>query len=110
AVVLYLAFRRARPKADTDLVAPTPIAPDGAEDEPSPVDATTVTPAATTPEPVVPDTVAPAAEEPELVDADDAPVLVDDPATSAAGDDWTTDADWADDGEFDVEFPIADYD
>ena len=110
AVVLYLAFRRARPKADTDLVAPTPIPPEGAEDEPTEVDPTTITPAATTPDTVVPETVIPAAEGPELVDADDAPVLVDAPATSAAGDDWTTDADWADDGEFDVEFPIADYD
>ncbi|MCO8126741.1 hypothetical protein NHL50_05945 [Acidimicrobiia bacterium EGI L10123] len=104
AVVLYLAFRRARPKADTDLVAPTPIPPEGAEDESTEVDPTTITPGATTPETVV------AAEEPEVIDAEDAPALVDDPATSAAGDDWTTDADWADDGEFDVEFPIADYD
>ena len=104
AVVLYLAFRRARPKADTDLVAPTPIPPEGAEDDFPEADATTVTPAVTTPEAVVA-----ASEEPE-VEVDPDPVLADDVGTRAAADDWTSDEDWADDGEFDVEFPIADYD
>ncbi|HSP02338.1 MAG TPA: hypothetical protein VLR27_02485 [Acidimicrobiales bacterium] len=107
AVVLYLAFRRARPKADTDLVAPTPIPPEGAEDDFDEPAVTTITPAATTPESVVA-----AAEEPEAVEPEPQPepVLAGDPASSAAGDDWTSDDDWADDGEFDVEFPIADYD
>lgn len=107
AVVLYLAFRRARPKADTDLVAPTPIPPEGAEDDFDEPAVTTITPAATTPESVVV-----AAEEPEAVEPEPQPepVLAGDPAPSAAGDDWTSDDDWADDGEFDVEFPIADYD
>lgn len=97
AVVLYLAFRRARPKAETDRVAPTPIPPEGAEPEVTESDATTVTPVATTPEAVVA-----AAEEPEVVETE--------AATGSGADDWTSDDDWAEDGEFDVEFPIADYD
>jgi hypothetical protein len=109
AVVLYLAFRRARPKADTDLVAPTPIPPEGAEDDFDEPAVTTITPAATTPE-----TVVAAAEEPEAIDrvpeVDPEPVLAGATAPSAATDDWTSDDDWADDGEFDVEFPIAEYD
>jgi hypothetical protein len=103
AVVLYLAFRRARPKADPNLEPPAPIAPEGAEaeaDEP-----TTLVPATTTPEAVVA-----AAEEPEQENEPE-PVLASEPGAGAANDDdWTTDDDWADDGEFDVEFPIADYD
>lgn len=105
AVVLYLAFRKARPKADTDRVPPTPIAPEGAEeDEDAPRnEPTLVAPAVTTPEAVVA-----ATEEPE---ADDD--VVSEPVPTGAGkraDDWTADDDWADDGEFDAEFPIADYD
>ena len=105
AVVLYLAFRKARPKADTDLVPPTPIAPEGAEeDEAAPRrEPTLVAPAVTTPEAVVA-----ATEEPEA-DADE----VSEPVPTGVrkrADDWTADDDWADDGEFDAEFPIADYD
>jgi hypothetical protein len=101
AVVLYLAFRKARPKADADLQPPAPIAPEGADEEdlaaPPRHEPTAVTPAVTTPE-------TEAVEEPEAE-----PVLVDAGASPSA-DDWTADDDWADDGDFDVEFPIADYD
>lgn len=105
AVVLYLAFRKARPKADTDLVPPAPIAPEGAEEEDDAArsEPTLVAPAVTTPEAVVA-----ATEEPEP-DADE----LSEPVPAGAGkqaDDWTADDDWADDGEFDAEFPIADYD
>lgn len=104
AVVLYLAFRKARPKGDTDRQPPTPIAPEGAEEEelaaPPRQEPTAVIPAVTTPEAVVAASEEPEAEEPVLAGAGEAP----------AADDWTTDDDWADDGDFDVEFPIADYD
>ena len=113
AVVLYLAFRRARPKADTTSEPPTPIAPEGAEDEldarPEP---TAVTPAVVAPAVTTPEAVVAATEEPEA-DLEPEPAAADaDPAVdvAAASDDWTADDDWADDGEFDVEFPIADYD
>jgi hypothetical protein len=113
AVVLYLAFRRARPKPDTNLQAPTPIPPEGAEPEvvggDATPDPTTVTPVVTTPE-----TVVAAAEEPEADDFDEVDEVDEEPeplvASGGAADDWNTDEDWADDGEFDVEFPIADYD
>ncbi len=110
AVVLYLAFRRARPKADTTSEPPAPIAPEGAEDELARPEPTVVTPAVVAPAVTTPEAVVAASEEPE---ADLEPVAADaDPAVevAAASDDWTADDDWADDGEFDVEFPIADYD
>jgi len=104
AVVLYLAFRKARPKADTNLEPPAPIAPEVTEEEEAAArhEPTTVAPIVTSPEAVVA-----AAEEPEADVAEPAPVSAGD---AAAGDDWTSDDDWADDGDFDAEFPIADYD
>ena len=106
AVVLFLAFRRARPKADTSAEPPAPIPPEGAEAEARRDEPTSVTPVvAATPEVV-------AAAGPAPVDEPDDEPTDPDPAVkvAAASDDWTADEDWADDGEFDVEFPIADYD
>ena len=111
AIVLYLAFRMARPKAEKTKTAPEPLDPDLAP-EPELVtvaaDATAVQPAAAAPvaaatpaAAVVPDTAPEPAPEPTVFTSD---------ASSARDDDWTADDDWADDGDFEVEFPIADYD
>lgn len=110
AVVLYLAFRRARPKADSAAQPPEPIAPEGAEDE---VEARRDEPTAVTPVvAATPEVIAAASPAPEEELEDEAVAAQADPAVevAAASDDWTSDDDWADDGEFDVEFPIADYD
>lgn len=108
AVVLFLAFRRARPKQDAPSEAPAPLLPEG--DEPD--DVTTVQPAVADPE----------AEGAALVNPGATPTAETDPAATpdaqaedeltdeSASDDWTDDDDWADAGEFEVEFPIADYD
>ena len=99
AVVLYLAFRLAKPKGEPGSTAPSPLADDIAPQEDAP---TAVQPAvAATPAPVAAPAVeaeAPAAAEPAPAEAD-----------------WSDDADWVDDDEWaddapGVEFPIADYD
>lgn len=111
AVVLYLAFRRARPKVEASSEPPAPLLPEGAAEadfEPAPVasapvrgdDATTIQPAL--PEPALDGAVNPGA----TPTADTEPAV----ATATGGDDWVDDDDWADAGEFEVEFPIADYD
>ncbi len=93
AVVLFAAFRLARPKKEPEATAPSPLADDlaqitaPAEPAPAAAPATAVQPAVSEPEPAPVATPAPAADE-----------------------DWTHDADWADEADFDVEFPIADYD
>ncbi len=86
AVVLYIAFRMARPKKDVDAAsAPAPLADDIA---PKPIDDTAVVATVAAPEPE------PAAEsEPEVAVGDD---------------EWMADADWEQDEV--VDFPIADYD
>lgn len=125
AVVLYLAFRRAKPKTEVAATPPEPIMPEGVEpgelDEPV-VAATAPTSArdATTVQPVVP---APESDRADAVNPGGTPTAdtqravatdeVDDdveavPATT--DDDWVSDDDWADGGDFEVEFPIADYD
>jgi len=112
AVVLYLAFRRARPKGETASEPPAPLLPEGADPEelagpaaaPAPApraDATTVQPAVEQPEPELAEAVNPGAT--PTTDTESA-------TATATDDDWVDDDDWADAGEFDVEFPIADYD
>jgi len=115
AVVLWLAFRRAKPTQERAAQPPAPILPDGVEpgelDAPAD-DATTVQPAL--PEPDADDaaTVNPggtptADTEPAIGTAEP----VEEPAAvGAVDDDWVADDDWAESGDFDVEFPIADYD
>ena len=64
ALVLYIAFRRARPEVDTTREAPTPIPPEGAEPEDDVVvEPTTVTPAVPATATATPEAVAAAAEE-----------------------------------------------
>lgn len=99
AVVLYGAFRRARPSQERPTEAPAPLLPDLADHEPaapSVVDATGVEPEAEPEPPTAPE----ATPAPAATAADD----------WAADDDWATDDDWAEAGDFEVEFPIADYD
>lgn len=92
AVVLYVAFRRARPKKDADAAtAPAPLSEDIA---PTPIDETTAVAAVVAPE-------APPVAAPE---PDPAPVA----AVESSDDEWMADADWEDDEV--VDFPIADYD
>lgn len=92
AVVLYVAFRRARPKKDADAAsAPAPLSEDIA---PTPIDDTTAVAAVVAPE-------APPVAAPE---PDPAPVA----AAESSDDEWMADADWEDDEV--VDFPIADYD
>ena len=117
AVVLYAAFRRAKPKADVAGEPPAPLLPEGHEPErgaamasPAPAvrseDPTTVQPA------VVPAEAHDVEADPELADVNPGatPTADLEPAGAPVGDDWVDDDDWADAGEFDVEFPIADYD
>ncbi|MDE0803470.1 MAG: hypothetical protein OSA99_09115 [Acidimicrobiales bacterium] len=94
AVVLYVAFRMARPKKDPDAAsAPAPLSEDIA---PTPIDDTTAVAAVVSPD-------APPVAEPE---PEAEPVAV---ATAAPSDDeWMADADWEEDEV--VDFPIADYD
>ena len=94
AVVLYVAFRKAKPKTASDsAAAPAPLADDIA---PTPVDETAAVPVV---EDEAPPTAPAATPEPESA-----------PAASSvdADEDWMADADWEDDGV--VDFPIADYD
>jgi len=131
AVVLFLAFRRAKPARDVPATPPAPILPEGAEPERVPAfaaaapaavgDVTTIQPAVAAPEAELADAVNPGATptadtEPavgteEPVEAEE-PADVEEPvgAGAATDDDWVADDDWADAGEFEVEFPIADYD
>ena len=100
AVVLWLAFRRARPADDAPAGGPAPL-----EDElPEVVDDTGATAAPsrpTTPTPAVTPAPAPvAAAQPE---PEPEPV----PAAAAADEAWADDTDWEVD---DLQFPIADYD
>lgn len=105
AVVLYLAFRKARPKAEATREPPAPIEPERTEEEEAARrEPTTVAPVVTTPEAVVA-----AAGQPGAADDEVEPAPVGS-GERVAADDWTSDDDWADDGDFDVEFPIADYD
>ena len=91
AVVLYVAFRMARPKKDADAAtAPAPLADDIA---PTPIDDTTA----------VATVVAP--EAPPVADPAPEPVAA---ASDPADDQWMADADWEEDEV--VDFPIADYD
>ncbi len=94
AVVLYVAFRKAKPQAGADAsAAPTPLADDIA---PTPIDETAAVPVVEAEQPPAAPPVAPAPE----------------PSTAAgsvdADEDWMADADWEDEGV--VDFPIADYD
>ena len=90
AVVLYVAFRKAKPQAGADAVAaPAPLADDIA---PSAIDETAAVPVVEAEAPPVA-----AAPEPEPT-----------PAAVDADEDWMADADWEDEGV--VDFPIADYD
>ena len=100
AVVLYMAFRMARPKDESSADAPPPL-----EDEDLSAvvaDTTTVSPA------VMEET--PAAPEPAAAPPPPAPPVAEaGPDTGDADDQWADDADWeVDDDE--VAFPIADYD
>jgi hypothetical protein len=98
AVVLWMAFRRARPKQDGPSEPPAPLLPEGEEPAEEP---TTVAPVVAEPE----------AEGAELVNPGATPTADTEPAVAEAGDDdWVDDDDWADAGDFEVEFPIADYD
>ena len=94
AVVLYVAFRKAKPQAGSDTTAaPAPLADEIA---PTPVDETAAVPVVEAEESPAP---APAPQpEPESAPA---------PAIDA-DEDWMADADWEDEGV--VDFPIADYD
>lgn len=104
AVVLYLAFRRARPQDDVRTDAPEPL-PDDLE--PRSDDSTVVIPAAAAPAAPAPVPPAPApAVPPAAAVSDPEP----EPAVSTTGstdDAWADDADWEVD---DLQFPIADYD
>ena len=94
AVVLYVAFRKAKPQTASDsAAAPAPLADDIA---PMPVDETAAVP-------VVEDEAAPTAPAP-TPEPESAPAA---PSVDA-DEDWMADADWEDDGV--VDFPIADYD
>ncbi|HEX4901962.1 MAG TPA: hypothetical protein VFV42_04075, partial [Acidimicrobiales bacterium] len=111
AVVLYLAFRRARPKSAVSSEPPAPLLPDGADAEdfapaPAPAaDPTTVQPAVAVAEPE------PEPEPAASVNPGATPTADTQPAVATStGDDWVDDDDWADAGDFEVEFPIADYD
>jgi len=117
AVVLWLAFRGAKPKKDAAAEPPAPILPDGVEPE-APAVAAAPAPArpvasedvdATAVQPVVAD---PAAEAADDVNPGATPTADTEPAVAeaTADDDWVDDDDWADAGDFEVEFPIADYD
>lgn len=113
AVVLFLAFRRARPQAEPSAEAPAPL--DDLEQPQAEAEPTAVTPAvapaAATAAAAAPSP-APAAEEEVAEDDEDLEVDV----APAAADDWTVDDDWADEDEGwadeggELEFPIADYD
>jgi hypothetical protein len=113
AIVLYLAFRMARPKTEVTKTAPEPLGTDlEPEREPVTVGAepTRVQAVATAPAPAPAPTPTPApVAEPEPTPAP-TPAAPAAEATPTGDDDWTTDDDWADDGEFEIEFPIADYD
>jgi hypothetical protein len=108
AVVLFLAFRRARPKQDAPSEAPAPLLPEGEEPE----DATTIQPAVAEPEAEGAALVNPGATPTADTEAAATPEIdaEDELTDESASDDWTDDDDWADAGEFEVEFPIADYD
>jgi len=122
AVVLFLAFRRAKPKQDGPSEPPAPILPEGEEPEPAAVaaaprpsgDVTTVQPVV-----AAEDAEGAAAVNPggtptadtEQAIATEEPIEEEPAAVGAsADDDWVADDDWADAGDFEVEFPIADYD
>ncbi|MFP5321648.1 MAG: hypothetical protein ACLGIC_07340 [Acidimicrobiia bacterium] len=119
AVVLALAFRRARPKGDAPSEPPAPILPEGEEPD-APLVAAAPEPATPPAEPtrVQPVVAAPEAEASEEVNPGSTPTADTEPAVAteaaetapATDDDWVDDDDWADSGDFDVEFPIADYD
>lgn len=95
AVVLYVAFRMARPKKDPDAAsAPAPLSEDIA---PTPIDETTAVAAVVAPD-------APPVAEPEP-EPEPAPAAA---AATTSDDEWMADADWEDDEV--VDFPIADYD
>ena len=104
AVVLYLAFRRARPQDDVRTDAPEPL-PDDLE--PRPDDSTVVVPATAAPAAPTPVAAVPpaaAVSEPE-------PEAEPEPAGASMSD--STDDAWADDTDWevdDLQFPIADYD
>src|SRR5690606_27014708 len=103
AVVLFLAFRRARPTHEKATEPPAPLLPELGGDEEADVspmaEPTRVHDAV--------DPLFPPEPEPEPEPA---------PVAAATGDEWSTDDlwstddDWAEAGEFEVEFPIADYD
>lgn len=103
AVVLYLAFRRARPQDDVRTDAPEPL-PDDLE--PRADDSTVVIPAAAAPAAPTPAAPAPAVPPAAAVSE---PEPEPEPAMAAdrADDAWADDADWEVD---DLQFPIADYD
>lgn len=94
AVVLYVAFRKAKPQAGSDTTAaPAPLADEIA---PTPVDETAAVP-------VVEAEASPAPAPAPQPEPEPAPA----PAIDA-DEDWMADADWEDEGV--VDFPIADYD
>ena len=103
AIVLYLAFRMARPKDEASAEAPEPL--EGEDLSAVVADTTTASPdvmaetpaAPTAPPPPPPTAPVPAASVPDA-----------EPATPAGEDQWADDADWEVDD--DLDFPIADYD
>jgi len=121
AVVLWVAFRKARPKQESASEPPTPILPEGVDPETeasavaaAPAPSAAVTAGAedrdrTTVQPVV---AGPEAEAAAEVNPGGTPTAATEAAvgTATPDDDWVDDDDWADAGEFEVEFPIADYD
>ena len=90
AIVLFAAFRLARPKGETRAPAPSPLADDIAASR----DATAVAPAV---EPAVVPEPAPAPAAPE-------------PVPAPAEDDWANAANWEIEEDGVVDFPIAEYD
>lgn len=93
-IVLYLAFRMARPKTEKGREAPEPIDPDGVE-----ADHTTVQPAVVADDEVDADV----SDDVAVEAAEDVPVA----AAAVPDDDWMDDEQWDDEV---VDFPIADYD